>query len=95
MFLRQDCAPSVHDIWNKYDYSHDYVVSSVQSAISETQQIFHCKAKQLFYESCTKIGRLCRGLKSLQHLQERRPYSRYMNSRVIQVGNQILELQKI
>ena len=95
VFLRQDCAPSVHDIWNKYDYSHDYVVSSVQNAISETQQFFHCKAKQLFYESCTKIGRLRRGLKSLQHLQERRPYSRYINSRVIQVGNQILELQKI
>ena len=87
VFLRQDCAPSVHNIWNKYDYSYDYALSSVQNAISETQQFFHCKAKQVFYESCTKIGRLRRGLKSLQHLQERRPYSRYINSRVIQVGN--------
>ena len=95
VFLRQDCAPSVHNMWNKYDYSYDYALSSVQNAIRETQQFFHYKAKQVFYESCTKIGRLRRGLKSLQHLQEKRPYSRYINSRVIQVGNQILELQKI
>ena len=44
VFLRQDCAPSVHNIWNKYDYSYDYALSSVQNAISETQQFFHYKA---------------------------------------------------
>ena len=33
VFLRQDCAPSVHNMWNKYDYSYDYALSSVQNAV--------------------------------------------------------------
>ena len=75
MFLNEDCAPIVYNIWNKYDHSYDYALSSVQKAISETQQFFHCKAKQVFYASFTKLGRLRRGLRSLQHVQEKRPYS--------------------
>ena len=95
VFLSPDCSPTVHNIWNKYDYSYDYALSSVHKAISETQQFFYRKAKQVFYASLTKIGRLRRGLKSLQHLQERRPHSSYISARVVQVGNQILDLQKI
>ena len=95
VFLRQDCVCIVHNIWNKYVYSHDCALSSVQNAIREIQQFFHYKAKQVVHSSFTKIGRLRRGLRSLQHLQEKRPYSTYIRSRVIQVGNQILELQKV
>ena len=36
VFVIQDCAAIVHNIWNKYDYSYDYALSSVQKAISET-----------------------------------------------------------
>ena len=81
--------------WNKYDFSFDFSLSSVQKVIIEIQQFFHCKAKQVFHASFSKIGRLHRGLWSLQHLQERRPYSTYISSRVIQVGNQVWELQKV
>ena len=95
VFLRQDCVSIVHNIWNKYVYSYDYALSSAQKAVREIQQFFHYKAKQVAQSSFTKIGRLRRGLRSLQHLQERRPYSTYISSRVIQVGNQILELQKV
>ena len=95
VFLNEDCAPIVYNIWNKYDYSYDNALSSAQKAINEIQHFFHGKAKQLFYASFTKIGRLRRGLRSLQHLQEKRPYSSYINSRVVQVGNQILELEKV
>ena len=95
VFLSQDCEHTVHNIWNKYDYSYDYALSSVKKAISETQQFFHGKAKQVFYASLTKIDRLRRGLNSLQHLQERRPYSSYISSQVVQVRNQILDLEKI
>ena len=52
------------------------------------------KLNKYFYAVLTKIGRLRRALKSLQHLQERRPYSTYINSRVVQVGNQILDIEK-
>ena len=95
VILRQDCVPIVHNIWHKYVYSSDYALSSVQKAIMEIQQFFHYKAKQVVQSSFTKIGRLRSGLRSLQHLQERRPYSTYISSRVLQVGNQILELQKL
>ena len=60
MFLSQDCVPIVHNIWNKYDYSCDYALSSVLKAISETQQFFHSKAKQVFYASLTKLDKLRR-----------------------------------
>ena len=93
--MDNNCAPIVYNIWNKYEYSYDNALSSVQKAINEIQQFFHCKAKQVFYASFTKIGRLRRGLRSLQHLQEKRPSSSYINSRVVQVGNQILELEKV
>ena len=65
MFLSQYCAPFLYNIWNKYDYSYDYALSNVQKAIIEIQQFFHCKAKEVFYASFTKIGRLHRGLQSL------------------------------
>ena len=93
--LSQEFVPIVHNIWNKYDYSYDCALSSVQKALGEIQQFFQFKSKQIFYASFTKIGRLRRGLRSLQHLQEKRPYSNYISSRVIQLGNQILELEKI
>ena len=95
MILNQDWAYNLYNLWNKYDYSNDFALPSVQKAIIEVQQFFHGKAKQVFHASFTKIGRLHRGLRSLQHLQERRPYSTYISSRVIQVGNQILDLQKV
>ena len=97
VFLRQDCVSIVHNIWNKYVYSYDYALSSAQKAVREIQQLFHYKAKQVAESFFTKIGRLRRGFRSLQHLQERRSYSTYirLSSRVIQVGNQILELQKV
>ena len=85
--LSQEFVPIVHNIWNKYDYSYDCALSSVQKALGEIQQFFQFKSKQIFYASFTKIGRLRRGLRSLQHLQEKRPYSSYISSRVIQVGN--------
>ena len=95
MVLNQDWAFNLYNLWNKYDYSYDFALSSVQKSIIEIQQFFHCKAKQVFHASFTKIGRLRRELQSLQHLQQRRPYSTYISSRVIEVGNQILELQKV
>ena len=95
MVLNQDWAFNLYNLWNKYDYSYDFALSSVQKSIIEIQQFFHCKAKQVFHASFTKIGRIRRGLRSLQHLQERRPYLTYISSRVIEVGNQILELQKV
>ena len=93
--LNQDWAFNLYNLWNKYDYSYDFALSSVQKSIIEIQQFFHCKAKQVFHASFTKIGRIRRGLRSLQHLQERRPYLTYISSRVIHVGNQTLELQKV
>ena len=93
VFFRQDCVPVMYNIWNKYDYSYDYALSNVQKAITEIQQFF--QAKQVFHASFTKIGRLRRVLSSLQHLQERRPYSTYISSSLIQVGNQILGLEKV
>ena len=80
MFLSQEFVPIIHNIWNKYDYSYDCALSSVQKALGEIQQFFQFKSKQIFYASFTKIGRLRRGLRSLQHLQEKRPYSSYISS---------------
>ena len=63
-------------------------------AIIEIQQFFHCKAKQVFHAHFSKIGRLRRVLRSLQHWQERRPYSSYISSRVIKPGTRVLKLGK-
>ena len=46
----------------------DYTLSSVHKVITEIQQIFHIKAKQVVYVSFTKIGTLHRGLRSVQRL---------------------------
>ena len=51
VFLRQDCVPVMYNIWNKYDYSYDYALSGVQKAITEIQQIFHCKALNKYFMS--------------------------------------------
>ena len=68
VFLSQECVPTVHNLWNKYDYSYDYALSTVQQGIGEIQQFFHYKSKQIFYAYFTKIGILRRELRSLFEL---------------------------
>ena len=68
VFFREDCKYSVQSIWSRRLYDKDVVLTNVVHVLTEIQEVFQHKAKALYLEYDSKIGRYKRALTTLQHL---------------------------
>ena len=95
VFLRDDCKHFVQSIWFRYHYDveHDVSLINVVNVLKEIQGFFQSKAKALYLDYDSKIGRYKRALTSLQHLQQRWPRSVELAARIIDVGKTITDMQ--
>ena len=93
VFLREDCKDVVQGIWSRYQYDVDVILINVVQVLKEIQDFFQSKAKALYLDYDSKIGRYKRAMTALQHLQQRWPGSVDLAARIIDVGKKISDIQ--